>query len=342
MSSSSTPSLESVNSQRLSTGEVAGIAIVCAAVGSVVGWTVSLLFYRWRHHFRKDGDTSDEEIIERKGPLSPVLSSTRASSEAAQFLLEPTPDKELAAQVTEIGRLIQEHAETFYHLEQIQPKLGTLVQGLGNMGVSRRSDMTSGELISLVLNPYTRHAALQHVISIVVFKTVDFSARSRLSILPAPVAAFLRAIPPDGSNQGSPEVNELALTQWRILSASLLHPNRGKKTALAPVESAIASQAMAIVSVMNTFLYPFIDVEPNAEDKHRQAKDLQAILLKTARLGYAIFSHPCEWYFSNTADASRPTPGLLVVCPGLEKLSSKDGKTTAKPIQVVQPAVKKI
>ncbi len=101
---------------------------------------------------------------------------------------------------------------------------------------------------------------------------------------------------------------------------------------------------MSIVSVMNAFLRPFARASRDAGDKHRQARDLQTLLLRSARLGYALLSHPCEWQFnhSSVVDGSPPAPGLLVVCSGLEKTSERDGRLLTAPIQVVRPAVVKI
>ncbi len=68
---------------------------------------------------------------------------------------------------------------------------------------------------------------------------------------------------------------------------------------------------------MNTFLHPFVKVGKDAEDRYSQARDLQNIIFRSTKLGYAIFSHPCEWSFNHFVNSSQPTPGLLVVCSGL-------------------------
>ncbi len=78
-----------------------------------------------------------------------------------------------------------------------QVRLSRGVQVRETLDTTRQSDLTSAEIINLVLDPYTRHVAIQHVISLVVFKSVDFSARSRLSMLPTPIASFLKAMPRD-------------------------------------------------------------------------------------------------------------------------------------------------
>ncbi|KAK0708037.1 hypothetical protein B0H67DRAFT_589166 [Lasiosphaeris hirsuta] len=67
---------------------------------------------------------------------------------------------------------------------------------LVRLGLSNGVSLTPEAVVNLALEPRTRLAALQHVISYVVFSSIDISSRSQLSMLPAPIAAFLQSIPP--------------------------------------------------------------------------------------------------------------------------------------------------
>ena len=187
------------DAEKLSLGAVAAVAVACTVFGTLLGWLLGVFRHRQKHRAPESLDNGVEAgMCIGKEALSPALSSSSDfSCEPAPCLFPETPDHELSAHVQEIGILIQRHVETNYHLKHVEPKIGSLVQGLANLDTTRQSDLTSAEIINLVLDPHTRHVAIQHVISLVVFTSVDFSARSRLSMLPTPVASFLKAIPGD-------------------------------------------------------------------------------------------------------------------------------------------------
>ena len=186
------------DAEKLSLGVVAAVAVACTVFGTLLGWALGVFRHRQRHRAAESLETGVEAgMCIGKEALSPALSSSDFSCDPTPCFYPEIPDHELSAHVQEIGILIQRHVETNYHLEHVEPKIGSLVQGLANLGTTRQSNLTSAEIINLVLDPYTRHVAIQHVISLVVFKSVDFSARSRLSMLPTPIASFLRAMPRD-------------------------------------------------------------------------------------------------------------------------------------------------
>lgn len=142
------------------------------------------------------------------------VSATAASYESggsgiqlAHFLLDATPDGEMAAEVHSLGQLIQQHVESAYHTQRVQVERHELAQAAANLGLGQGSGSSLGadDVASLALDPRTRHLALQHVLSFVLFTSIDFGARSRLSMLPSPIAAFLQSVPPPERGQANGE-----------------------------------------------------------------------------------------------------------------------------------------
>ena len=122
----------------------------------------------------------------------------------------------------------------------------------------------------------------------------------------------------------------MAASQWRRLSALLLHPNRNDRTSLPVSEASVASNAAQVVSALNEFLQPF------STSPKEQAGHLQDVVIEVTKLGYQLFSHPCDWAFEYAATNAEKR--VMVVCPGLSKLSQRDGKRLGAPQILVQPS----
>ena len=188
------------SSPGLGGGAVAGVAIGCLVAGALVAFAIAFFCFRRRRNSRYNdhSPTSTTVIADLKGydaPLPPPLSAAD-SSLLGKFLLDSTSDEEMAAELRALGTLIQSHAENNYHSGAVLVNKNTLSAALTQLGVQRGGSLGPSDLASLALAPATRQVALQHVISQVVFTSVDTSARSQLSMLPSPVAAFLQSIPP--------------------------------------------------------------------------------------------------------------------------------------------------
>lgn len=67
-----------------------------------------------------------------------------------------------------------------------------------------------------------------------------------------------------------------------------------------------------------------------------QTKNLEGVVQECVVFGYAVFSHPCLWRFTyaNQSDSEKTS---LVVLPGLEKLSGRDGVVFERAEVVVGP-----
>lgn len=197
------PSISSASSPGLGTGAVAGVAVGCLIVGALIAFAVAFFCLKRRRtkHYDDHSPTTTTIVSDLKGyhaPL-PVPPPVADSSPLDKFLLDSASDEEMAAELHALGTLIQSHAENNYHLGTVLVNKNTLSTALTQLGVQKGGSLRPSELASLALAPATRQAALQHVISQVVFTSVDASARSQLSMLPSPVAAFLQSIPPPES-----------------------------------------------------------------------------------------------------------------------------------------------
>jgi hypothetical protein len=68
-----------------------------------------------------------------------------------------------------------------------------------------------------------------------------------------------------------------------------------------------------------------------------QKQHLEGVIVECAKFGYSLFSHPCEWQFTfRPISADRRA---VVVVPGLEKLSNKEGSIYDTVQVIVQPVV---
>lgn len=126
----------------------------------------------------------------------------------------------------------------------------------------------------------------------------------------------------------------LALSKWRKLSALLLHPNPGERTPLQVSETDVAPQAQALTQALNTFLQHFVPRDEQC--RHEHADHLQAVIFECAKLGYEVFSHPCDWEFVYEQKGVSRGASLLVF-PGLNKASHRNGKPCRPPQQAVEP-----
>lgn len=197
------PSISSASSPGLSTGAAAGVAVGCLVAGALIAFAVAFFCLKRRRtkHYDDHSPTTTTTVSDLKGYHAPppVPPPVADSSPLDKFLLDSTSDEEMAAELHALGTLIQSHAENNYHLGTVLVNKNTLSTALTQLGVQKGGSLRPSELASLALAPATRQAALQHVISQVVFTSVDTSARSQLSMLPSPVAAFLQSIPPPES-----------------------------------------------------------------------------------------------------------------------------------------------
>ena len=170
-----------------------GAAVGCLIAGLLLGFAAAFFLFRKRQ--RQQPKSTDMRALDAHA-LAPLSGQGGPKDELSHFLLDSIPDNEIASEMKSRDMLIEQHVDANYHRGPIHADQRILSMSLVNLGVSGSGNLTTEGIAALALNPQTRPVALRHVISQVVFSSVDASARSNLSMLPAPVAAFLQSIPP--------------------------------------------------------------------------------------------------------------------------------------------------
>ncbi|CAH0044688.1 unnamed protein product [Clonostachys solani] len=331
-------SASSPSGSNISPGAIAGASVGALVAGLIVGFLVALVFLRRRNKQSSPPETKGRSISaaarssDRKSysPVPETTNGTAASTDVQldQFLLDGAPDDEIVNELQALSDLIYQHVENNYDLRPIQANVDDLSRQLQALGFVKSAHHDSDAIAALALDPKTRQTGLRHVISTVVFKSIDVHSRSPLSMLPVPVAALLQTMPaPDRQSEHTKRATTHALSNWRRLSAFLLHPDPSQRTSLPVPETVVSSQALALTSALNTFLDSFVSSSHAGQREH-----LQLVIVECTKLGYVLFSHPSDWRFVHEAGR-----GGAVVCAGLEKLSQRGGVPYKTPKVVVPP-----
>ncbi|KAJ4325551.1 hypothetical protein N0V84_003429 [Fusarium piperis] len=313
----------------LTDGAVAGIAVACIVIGLALGAVAALLLFRRR---RRQSQTTFNQVsnggIEPKNDMMVTVTPSKNDVDLNQFLLDAIPDKQIEGELHALSELLYQHVESHYHRSPVHLDAQTLVQSLAHIGYSpAASGLDAMTVVALCLEPSSRAVGLRHVLSHVIFSSLDFSSGSNMAMLPPVVREFLSTIPSAESNGAAPATS-LALSKWRSLSTLLLHPTPADRTPL-PVPVAEASQqAGGLANELNTFLRFF--APQDAAGSQEQTSHLQAVILECTKLGYILLSQPSDWRFVFSDKQSR----RVVVCPGLEKLSHSDGTRYRTPREV--------
>jgi hypothetical protein len=179
----------------------------------LLGFLVAFFLYRKRNRPRESHSPySPPPATELKafGPRSqPPPAQDKEAIELNHFLLDALPDKEIIAELRALETLIQQHVENNYHLHPVKADPRALTQALSRLGVSENGNLAPEAIVALAIEPRTRHLALQHVISKVVFSSIDkpilpaTSSSPRIpSMLPPPVAAFLHTVQRENAPPG--------------------------------------------------------------------------------------------------------------------------------------------
>jgi len=195
----------------LANGAVAGIAIAVFVIGLGLGILAAFCFLKRRLARRNlhavPGMVPSHQQSYHVPPPADTL-------QLNQFLLDATPDREIAAELRSLKDLIQQHVENNYHLQPVQANPAALAQVLADLGVGQQGALRPDTVARLALNPPSRYAALQHILSEVLFRSVDFGAASRHSMLPTPVAAFATSVPPVERKTGDEEGRQSRLKSY--------------------------------------------------------------------------------------------------------------------------------
>ncbi|KAF5983840.1 hypothetical protein FBULB1_3608 [Fusarium bulbicola] len=325
------------SSDGLKGGPVAGVAIGCLIAGLALGLIAAFLLLRRRRRGKPENQgfvLADQKYTEPKDGTQVIVSSSRHDAELSQFLLEATPDKDIQAELCSLSELIYQHVENYYRRPQVQADPAEVAQSLINIGYSPEASRLQADTVATIcLSPKTSQVGLRHVLSHVIFRSLDFNSGSSLSMLPLAVA-ILAQRSHSAENANNP-ATVLARSRWRTLSALLLHPNPGERTPLPVSVTEASPMALSLANELNQFLEMFVTQDPASQQD--QMNHLQAVILECTKLGYVVLSQPSDWgfVFSNSTPITKSRK--IVVCPGLERLSQNDGTRYRSPKEVVAP-----
>lgn len=184
----------------------------CLVAGILIGLAAMILFHRRRTYGTRR--RAPEAPVARQLPVQAqtpqkLLPWHKDMFELGPFLLDSSSDKDIAGMLDEAGQLIEQHVENNYHAKPVSTsphELTKALQGLGVEGVDGKgSSVSAATLTSLALESGTRRLALRHLLSLVIFSSMDLDRIRRQkipghppSILPAPMVAFVQAQPGPG------------------------------------------------------------------------------------------------------------------------------------------------
>ncbi|KAF5642636.1 uncharacterized protein FTJAE_3524 [Fusarium tjaetaba] len=282
------------SSDGLKGGPVAGVAIGCLVAGLALGLIAAFLLLRRRRRVKpaKEGFVlADQKYTEPKDGPQVIVSSSRHDAELSQFLLEATPDKDLQAELRSLSELIYQHVENYYRRPQVQADPAEVAQSLINIGYSpEASGLQADTVAAICLSPKTPQVGLRHVLSHVIFRSLDFNSGSSLSMLPLAVATLAQRSH-SAENANNPAI-VLARSRWRTLSALLLHPNPDERTPLPVSVTESSPMALSLANELNQFLEMFVAKDPASQQD--QMNHLQAVILECTKLGYVVLSQPSD------------------------------------------------
>jgi hypothetical protein len=287
----------------------------------------------------------------KSGPGKAVVS---LANPLKHYLLDGAGDSEIITELTALGFLLEQHVRSHYH----QQPLGSIPEGLpdslAQLGLAKDKH---GQILELVQDTKTRSAAIRFLLAWVILSNVNMHTAGSLSLLPPVVTALFRSLPAANRTETKQTgrimsfhflvriFRELAdvesltavtrtLVLWRRLTAFIIHEKPDERSALSPPET-IKVQIDALVDALNIFLSPFKLDDPRSREA--QTRHLEGVIGECTKFGYALFSHPCEWRF--TFRKSSAESSGIVVMPGLEKLSNREGDLYDTPKAVVRPVV---
>lgn len=182
---------------RIEPGAVAGIAIGCLFAGIFVGICFAWLLQR----FTKRRPRHRRAIRIVRAPKNPdtdspgSMESSDNKIKVENFILQATPDREVVGMLQRLEVIMEQHIENYYHVKPIDIGVSVLAEQLTNLGISQDSSGFEAEAVAKwCLHPASRRLGLQHVVSHVLFNSIDCNSRNGISLLPGPAINFLRSI----------------------------------------------------------------------------------------------------------------------------------------------------
>lgn len=168
---------------------------------------------------RPDDKSCDSLPLTAPLATEPVPDAESAVSNLDQFLTIPKSDKDLVNELRSLGHLIQQHVEDHYHSSSVTQSTSSLSECLTDLGFRSTLIGVPGpdHLASMAVEEETRHVALQHVISRVIFDSISVKMTGNISLLPPSISYLVRDMPPCEKHMGNPQGESFAVSDLMLM-----------------------------------------------------------------------------------------------------------------------------
>ncbi|CZR50246.1 uncharacterized protein PAC_00118 [Phialocephala subalpina] len=336
------------SSSELSSGPVAAISIATFIFGIALAL---LCFWFCMNRRKHSAGGRSQRSFGANGLRGDKAEGIPTTSMAEQSLLDPIDDSTLKGTMAKLDNFIDQHVLGHYHEDQIQISTTQLAQAITDCNIkTSASSMPADEFARLLINPATRFHAIRRFIAWVILSNTNLDAQAAACLLPSFIVAFYNSFPPverqAGCEEGTlllshsthcapiltdPLAFETALTNWKHISAFLLVENRTFREDPKLHESQIRAAIDQNVKWIHYVLAPFLT--NSSKHSGEWEKNLRAIILAGAELGFTLFSQQSNWVFDWKAHSKSEAP-VTVVFPAL--LEKAKGRTR---LRIVSEAV---
>ncbi|KAK8118074.1 uncharacterized protein PG998_006355 [Apiospora kogelbergensis] len=310
------------SSSNVTPGATAGATVGTFIGGLLIGLAVLLSFRRGKRRVatpptnkrRSNRRSNRQSTGQHNGQQTnearceyPFPGHTTLANDPFQF--DAAPDKKLVKEYRKISKRIQQHVDNFYHGQPAHLDAEAVQEAFRRLPLVFNNTLSPTDLVSLLLKPQFRGAAIRHIIAEVLVMSIDFQSPRRLSLLLKNAVESLRSFP--AAERGSANAESMLMLllfpffpsmttspseRYTVLipfrhdcsqgrSASSLANNqsvpdatpRSHRLPLVPPGDEVAPQIGLLTSKQIEFLDPFNGTDESS--KSSQSSHLRAVAL---------------------------------------------------------------
>ena len=187
-------------------GEVAGIAIGCAAFGAIIATCAAILYYKRRARRTATVIVADHEQTTRPPRFdgkasrfnvetSETRETIRPTTTLAITLPPPRQDRDIRDEFSKLGNSIRNHAQSFYGGKGTRSESTIDMSLLACLlGQRPRTTYDADTIAGLLDNPLTRVSGVRLLLASVIIVGVDPSCSANYTLLPPEIAQCARVL----------------------------------------------------------------------------------------------------------------------------------------------------
>lgn len=307
-----------------SQGAAAGIGVGSAIAGALV---VSAIFFFCFRGSRRRRPPSVRPSSRLPSPglyastkpsaltkLTPVDGGAGRTSDIA--LPQPTPDSEIAAEMSKLRVMIKNHVQSFYNAP------ATTVSQTSLVGIIERPQISISELAESLAGTRSRQLALRYVIASVVFSRIGLNSDPGTTFLPPDLMSCLRSLETIQTGQKG---QTMSLNRWRVTTAAMLQ--QAYRHSPLDEEDPRFESIYKAVDLLEPVLLP---LATHTSDTERRRRNLEEIFKRAAAFGFLLFCQSSTFVFDWKAGRSRE-PGGIVIWPALIQTTDGSGQPLHEP-----------